>query len=63
MDGICDDIDVVHTDNLINTTSDGKELSFSSHDIDGMMDCLDDWTVMDVDMCYQSSDLVLNTCI
>jgi len=66
VDGICDDndlIDVVQTDGLIDTTSDGKKLSFSSRDINGMTDCLDDWTVMDMDMCYQSSDLVLDTCI
>jgi len=54
-------IDVVQTGGLINTASDGEELSFSGRDINGMMDCFDDWTVMD--MCYRSSDLVLDTCI
>ena len=44
MDRICDDndsIDVVQIGGLINTTSDSKELSFSSCDINGMIDCLD----------------------
>jgi len=66
VDGICDDndlIDVVQTGGLINITSDGKELSFSGHDINGMIDCLDDWIVMDMDICYRSSNLVLDTCI
>jgi len=55
MDGICDDdnsIDVVQMDGLINITSDGKQLSFSNHDSNGMMDCLNYWTVIDVDMYY-----------
>jgi len=56
-----DFIDVVQIDSLINIVFDGKELSFSSCNIDGMMDCLDDWTVMNIDICYQSSNLVLDT--
>jgi len=45
MDGICDDdnlIDFVQMDGLINIISDGKQLSFSDHDSNGMIDCLDD---------------------
>ena len=55
MDVICNDndsIDVVQTDGLINTISDGEELSFSGCDIDGIMYCLDNWTVIDMNVCY-----------
>ena len=55
MDGIYDDnnsIDVVQIDGLINTASDGKELSFSSHKIDSIIDYFDNQTVIDVNMCY-----------
>jgi len=45
MDRICDNddsIDVGQMSSLINTVSNGKELSFSKYDIDGIIDCFDD---------------------
>jgi len=53
MNRICNDdnlINVGQTSGLVNIVSDSKELSFSRHDINGMIDCLNDWTIMDMDM-------------
>ena len=66
MDGICDDnnsIDIVQIGGLINITSNGEELSLSCCDINSMMDYLDNWTVIDMDICYWGSNLVFDTCI
>ena len=66
MDRICDDndlIDVGQISSLVNTTSDDEELNFSRYNINSMIDYLDNWTIMDMDVCYQSSNLILYTYI
>jgi len=62
MDRIHDDndsIDIGEMDSLVNTASYYKKFYFSRHDIYCMINCLDDWTVMDVNMRYQSGNIVL----
>ena len=64
MDRITDDndlTDVGKIHSLIDTTSYCKELCFSSYDVYSMMNCLDNWVVVDMDMSYWSSDLILYT--
>ena len=66
MDRICDDndsIDVGQISSLVNTTSDDEELNFSRYNVNSMIDYLDNWTIMDIDVCYQSSNLILYTYI
>jgi len=55
MDRITDDndlTDVRKIHSLIDTTSYCKELCFSSYDIYSMINCLDNWVVVDMDMSY-----------
>jgi len=64
IDKICDDndsIDIEEIGGLINTTSYHKKFYFSRHNIYCMINCLDDWTVINVNMRYQSSNMVFYT--
>ena len=47
-----DSTDIEKTDSLVNTTSYCGELYFSRYNIYNMMNYLDDWIVIDVDMSY-----------
>ena len=61
MNKICDDnnlIDIGEMGGLINTTSYCKKFCFSRCNIYYMMNCLNDWTVMDMNMKYQSGNMV-----
>jgi len=53
--------DVRKTCSLIDTISYYKKLCFSSHDVYSIIDCLNNWIVVDIDVSYQSSDLILYT--
>ena len=46
---------------LVDTTSYCEELCFSSCDVYSMMNCLNNWVVMDIDISYWSSNLILYT--
>jgi len=64
IDRITDDndlTDIGKTCSLVDTTSYCEELCFSSCDVYSMMNHLDNWVVMDVDVSYQSSNLILYT--
>ena len=58
-----DTFDVGKIGSLINIISYHKEFSFSSHNINCMVYSLDNWSVMDINMCYQYGNLILDTCI
>jgi len=46
---------------LVDTISYCEKLCFSSHDIYSMINCLNNWVVVDIDISHQSSDLILYT--
>ena len=56
-------IDVGQISSLVNTISDNEELNFSRYDVNSMIDYLDNQIIMNMDMCYQSSNLILYTYI
>jgi len=56
MDGIYDNNDFRYTLEigcLINATSDSKEFGFSASNVDHMVKCFDEWSVMNMDMHYR----------
>ena len=64
MNGVYDDNDLIHIrriDSLINVTSYDKKFSFSKHNIDYMINGLDDWVIFTMDVGYQYSNLILDT--
>ena len=54
-----DSIDIGEMGSLVNTTSYHKKFCFSKYVIYYMMNHLDDWTVIDVNMRYQSGNIIL----
>ena len=48
---------------LVDTVSSYKEFSFSGHNIDSMMQCLDNWSIIIVDVRDQGSNLTFNASI
>jgi len=52
-------IDIGEMGGLVNTISYHKKFCFSRHNIYCMMICLDDWTVIDMNVRYQSGDIIL----
>ena len=66
MNSICDDDDffnIGQVGGLIDATSNGEQFSFSRYDVHSMMDSLDNWSIMNINMCYGDSNLVLDTSI
>jgi len=43
-------MNIVYLSGLVDTTSDGKEFSFSRCDIDHMIEGLDDWVIRNIDV-------------
>jgi len=58
-----DATDIRYTCSLINAISDSEELHFSKQDIYSIINYLDKRTVVNMNVCYWSGDLVLNACI
>ena len=55
MNGVYNDrdlVDIRKVDGLVNTTSYCKEFSFSSCDINGIVYCFDDWSIMAINVEY-----------
>jgi len=55
--------DVKDTNSLVDTASNDEELEFSSCDIDCMMNCFDNWFIMQVNMWYWDSNIISYTSI
>ena len=61
MDKICNNndlIDIGKIGGLVNTISYHKKFCFSRHNVYYMMNHLDDWTIVDMNIRYQSSNIV-----
>jgi len=54
-------IDVRDTNSLVDTTSNGEELCFSGRDINSMMTCLNDWTIVRVNVWYWGCNMIFYT--
>jgi len=52
---------VATTNSLVDTVSNGKELGFSSCDIDCIMDHLDNWFIIWINMWYWNSNIISYT--
>jgi len=66
MEGVGNDYDILYTwisNSLINTTSDCKELSLSSGDVNGPMKSFDDRFVERGDVQYKCGNLILDVSI
>ena len=66
MDGVSDDNDLLNIgqiSDLVNTTSSSKDLGFSECDIYSMVDSLDNWSIMNMDIHYRGGNLILNTSV
>ena len=66
MDGVYDGKDMIGIEkmsSLINTISYCKEFSFSRCNINRVINCLDDQSVMTINMSYRYGHLILDACI
>jgi len=66
VNGISDDDDFTNALKiccLVNAASNGKKFSFSSYDVNYMMNCFNDLLVLTINVSYWCDDLVLNACI
>ena len=66
MDGVSDNDDLTNVgqvSSLVNTVSSSKDLYFSGCNVYSMVDGLDNCIIMNMDVHYKGSDLILNTSI
>ena len=64
IDRVCDNNDFgnsLEKNDLINITSNSKEFSFRAHNIDYVIKSFDHWFIVNIDMYYRWSDIVLDT--
>ena len=50
-------------DSLDDTTSNGKEFSFKAHNIDSVVKSFHHWLVVDMDISYKHSNIILNASV
>jgi len=66
MDGICDNNDfryALEMGCLINAASDSKEFGFSASNVNRMVKCFDNQSVMNMDIYYRQYNIVLDASI